>query len=202
MTEGQTRRVEAPEVRRAQIIEAAKQRFREAGFHATTMADIATSAAVSVGLLYRYFPSKDEIIRVIAEADLEAQLQTVETALQAHPDDRTAALHALIAGLVQLVTDRERTLLMLEIGAETVRSPALLQHAMAIDRRVSGLLKARFGGGLPPDESETRMRVMFNMLTALGFEVYRDPSKQALATKLTAQAVRQLLDPEAGAGDS
>jgi len=195
-------RVEAPAVRRAQIIEAGKQRFREAGFHATTMADIATSAGVSVGLLYRYFPSKDEIIRAIVQADMESQLQTIETALKAHPDDRTAALDAMTTGLAQLAADPDRTLLMLEIAAETARSPALLELAIALDRRVNGLLKARFGGALPADEIEIRMRVMLSMLTALAFEVYRDPSRKALATRLTVEAVRQLLSPEAGARNS
>src|SRR6185312_6881561 len=111
-------RVQAPAVRRAQIVEAAKRRFREAGFHTTTMTDIAAQAGVSVGLLYRYFPSKDDIIRDIIEADLQVQLQTIEGALDAHPDDQAAALDALIADLTKLAADRDRTLLMLEIAAE------------------------------------------------------------------------------------
>ena len=36
--------------------------FREQGFQATTMRDIAQSAGVSPGLLYRYFPSKEALL--------------------------------------------------------------------------------------------------------------------------------------------
>jgi AcrR family transcriptional regulator len=186
-------RVQAPAVRRAQIVEAAKQRFRETGFHATTMAEIATLAGVSVGLLYRYFPSKEEIIREIVEADLGAQLKAVESALEAHPEDQAAALDALTAGLSRLAVDRERTLLMVEIAAETGRSAALGRFALSIERRVKALIEARFGAHLAEAEREVRIRMALNLFTALGFEVYRDPSNQDLARRLTAEAVRQML---------
>jgi len=191
------RRVQPPAVRRAQIVNAAKQRFREAGFHATTMADIASLAGVSVGLLYRYFPSKAEIIRAITETDLMAQLVAIETPLAAHPDDDAAALDALIASLTGFVVDRDRTLLMLEIIAEAARGPALAPSSFEIERRAKTLIEDRFGAGLPQQERETRIRMVLNLFTALGFEVFRDPSSLDVATRLTAQAVRQVLYPEA-----
>jgi AcrR family transcriptional regulator len=194
------RRVEPAAVRRAQIIEAAKRRFRETGFHATTMADIAASAGVSVGLLYRYFPSKEEVIREIGEADLQAQLLTVERALEAHPDDRAAALDALIAALAELAVDRDRTLLMLEITAETARSPSLTAFAFDIERRVKSLLEARFAADLPQEERETRIRMALYLFTALGLEVYRDPENLPVAMLVAAQAVRRVLNPNLDAG--
>jgi AcrR family transcriptional regulator len=194
------RRVEPAAVRRAQIIEAAKRRFRETGFHATTMADIAASAGVSVGLLYRYFPSKEEVIREIGEADLQAQLLTVERALEAHPDDRAAALDALIAALAELAVDRDRTLLMLEITAETARSPSLTAFAFDIERRVKSLLEARFAVDLPQEERETRIRMALYLFTALGLEVYRDPENLPVAMRVAAQAVRRVLNPNLDAG--
>jgi len=192
--------VEPAAVRRAQIIEAAKRRFRETGFHATTMADIAASAGVSVGLLYRYFPSKEEVIREIGEADLQAQLLTVERALEAHPDDRAAALDALIAALAELAVDRDRTLLMLEITAETARSPSLTAFAFDIERRVKSLLEARFAADLPQEERETRIRMALYLFTALGLEVYRDPENLPVAMLVAAQAVRRVLNPNLDAG--
>src|SRR5215472_11312550 len=175
------RRVQPPAVRRAQIVDAAKQRFREGGFHATTMAEIAAQAGVSVGLLYRYFPSKDEIIQAITEADLLAQLSAIETPLASHPDDDAAALDALIASLTRFVLDRDRTLLMFEIIAEQARGPALAESAIEIDRRARTLIENRFGAGLPQQERETRIRMVLNLFTALGFEVFRDPSRVEVA---------------------
>ena len=190
---GQTRRVEAPEVRRAQIVEAAKRRFRESGFHVTTMADIAAAAGVSVGLLYRYFPGKDDIIREIVETDLRAQLAAVEAALAGREDDPAAALDTLIDELGRLATDRDRTGLMVEIVAEVARNPGLMALAAPLEQRVLALMAGGFGAALPAAEREVRLRMAFNLFTAFGLQAYRDPSSQELAMRLTAQAVRQVL---------
>ncbi|MEU0513417.1 helix-turn-helix domain-containing protein [Amycolatopsis sp. NPDC006125] len=54
------------EVRRAQIVAAARRCFAREGFHQTSMPDIAQEAGVSVGAPYRYFASKEEIILELA----------------------------------------------------------------------------------------------------------------------------------------
>ena len=63
--------------RRHQIVDAAMACFARRGFHQTTMHDIAEDAGISVGLIYRHFESKDQVIAAMAElhlADLNAKL--------------------------------------------------------------------------------------------------------------------------------
>jgi TetR/AcrR family transcriptional regulator, repressor for uid operon len=55
--------------RRRQILDAAMACFRRRGFHQTSMQEICAEADLSAGALYRYFPSKSEIIAAIAEED-------------------------------------------------------------------------------------------------------------------------------------
>jgi len=57
--------------RRRQILRAAMTCFGRRGFHPTTVNDISAEAEISVGLIYRYFDSKDAIIKVIASEHLE-----------------------------------------------------------------------------------------------------------------------------------
>ena len=57
---------ERQEARQTQIVDAARRCFSAAGFHATSMADIAAEAGVSVGTPYRYFPSKEALIVQLA----------------------------------------------------------------------------------------------------------------------------------------
>ena len=52
--------------RREQILEAARACFRRNGLHNTSMQDRIHEAGLSVGAVYRYFKSKDEIINAIA----------------------------------------------------------------------------------------------------------------------------------------
>lgn len=53
--------------RRTQILQAAILCFAKCGFHQTSMHDIANEAGISVGLIYRYFPSKEAVIGALAE---------------------------------------------------------------------------------------------------------------------------------------
>jgi len=53
------------ELKRRAIIEASLKLFSANGFHKTTIPDIARSLKMSVGNLYNYFPSKDELAKEI-----------------------------------------------------------------------------------------------------------------------------------------
>src|SRR6058998_2406439 len=53
--------------RRSQILDAALVCFAKRGFHQTSMHDISAEAGISVGLIYRYFRSKEAVIAALAE---------------------------------------------------------------------------------------------------------------------------------------
>jgi AcrR family transcriptional regulator len=57
---------------REQIIEAAMGLFAERGYHATTIADIATAADVAPRTFFSYFPSKEAVVFYNADRDLDA----------------------------------------------------------------------------------------------------------------------------------
>src|SRR5438105_12611067 len=46
---------------RARILEAAEEQFRRAGYHRTSVADIAAGLGMSPANIYRFFPSRDAI---------------------------------------------------------------------------------------------------------------------------------------------
>jgi len=60
--------------KRAEILEAALSLFVEQGFHGAPMADIAQKAKVAAGTIYRYFPSKDDLINSLFE-ELQGKLR-------------------------------------------------------------------------------------------------------------------------------
>jgi AcrR family transcriptional regulator len=53
--------------RREQILEAAMVCFAKRGFHQTSMHDVSAEAGISVGLIYRYFKNKEEVIAALAD---------------------------------------------------------------------------------------------------------------------------------------
>lgn len=60
--------------RPAEMIEAALRLFVEHGYAATTLADVARRAGVSTGLPYRYFTSKEELLKAAVRAAVVERL--------------------------------------------------------------------------------------------------------------------------------
>ena len=58
-------RAEVVEEKRGRIEEAAKELFIKRGFHATSMRDIASAADTSLGNLYNYYRTKEDILESI-----------------------------------------------------------------------------------------------------------------------------------------
>lgn len=69
--------------RRTQILEAALVCFGQRGFHQTSMHDISTEAGISVGLIYRYFASKEAVISAMADRHKKEIHELLERARQA-----------------------------------------------------------------------------------------------------------------------
>lgn len=120
-----------PEVRRAQILEAAARSFRSHGLQGSTVDRIAAEAGVSVGLLYRFFASKAAIVEAIVAADLERQLAQA-IALLKEAARRPEALPELVgAHLAKDRIDREHFALQFEITAEACRNTQLRTYIRA-----------------------------------------------------------------------
>ena len=69
--------------RRSQILGAAMICFAKRGFHQTSMHDISAEAGISVGLIYRYFESKDAVIAAMADGHKREIHTLLESARQA-----------------------------------------------------------------------------------------------------------------------
>ena len=127
-----------PERRRGQILDAARECFRERGFRLTTIEEICAEARISPGVLYRYFDSKADIVAAIA-LDTRAQ---AEAALDALPDD-----HGLIDGIAALARaffeafEQDATLFA-DIWAEAAGDPVLAKALGARDRATRERLTA------------------------------------------------------------
>src|ERR1700738_1057322 len=77
------------------IVEAAKSAFSEKGYEATSIADIARTAQISDGLVYRYFRNKRELLYEVLRKFYERILLDLETQVFKH-DAFSARLEALI----------------------------------------------------------------------------------------------------------
>ena len=74
------RREREKEQRRQQILDAARELLFEKGLNGATVSQVARSAELSVGLIYFYFQSKEEIFAALQEEGLEILFTMIEKA--------------------------------------------------------------------------------------------------------------------------
>jgi len=188
-----SKRTEEPQVRKAQILQAARQCFRKAGFHATTMAEIATTARVSVGLIYRFFPTKESLIEGIVREDADQQLAHLRKLLkEGLADVVTTAMKSRV--FVDRLFDRKRTALMLEIAAEAMRNRKVRAIFETNQKRFREILSERWASqrpvGLSADEVQARLDLVNAMLSGVSIHFAfqsrtPDPVFLGLLTQIT-----------------
>jgi AcrR family transcriptional regulator len=94
---------------RKQIFASALELFRERGFDATTMQDIATHAAVAKSAAYYYFPSKEAIVKAYYET-VQAEQEALCRSAFAENSSLRARLHVSMHSKFDL-TKHDRKLL-------------------------------------------------------------------------------------------
>ncbi len=140
-TTARSRDDESQSERRARILDAAERCFVRAGFHRTTMQDVAAEAGMSPGNLYRYFASKDAMVAGLAERDraevsrdfagfidVENFAEGFERLVRKHLRDEP----------------REKAVLCLEIWAEATRDADFAELTNAFRREIGARMAGLF----------------------------------------------------------
>ena len=79
-----------------EIKDVARRHLASEGLGALSLRAIARDVGMAVSALYRYFPSRDDLITALLEEAFTAQAEAVETAAGDGPDDPVAALRAAL----------------------------------------------------------------------------------------------------------
>lgn len=107
---------------RERILDAAERSFIAHGFHGASMAQIAAGAAVSPGLIYRYFPSKSALVLSIIGRHVESQDATAIGDLNTIEDLSTLLLD-VFERWRRRDDPRMNAALLLELTVEVTRDP-------------------------------------------------------------------------------
>jgi AcrR family transcriptional regulator len=91
--------------RRRQVLDAAVKVMSKTGFHQMSMHDLATEANVSVGLIYKYFGGKEDVLLATIVRIQDAFRDQLAPVMKAAGDDPVAQLVAGIGRYVQIVDE-------------------------------------------------------------------------------------------------
>jgi AcrR family transcriptional regulator len=82
------------DARPAEILDAALACFKERGFAATRLEDVAAKAGVTKGTIYLYYPSKEELFKAVVRGALVPNIERLEAAM-----DESGSVAALLKQL-------------------------------------------------------------------------------------------------------
>jgi AcrR family transcriptional regulator len=114
------------------ILHAARKRFLVEGVDGASLRAIARDARTSIGMIYYYFPSKDDLFLAVDEEIYVGLLDKLEAALD-RKQPVVERLHSLYQRLGALSAD-ERDVVRLVLR-EVLASPARLERLLALFRR-------------------------------------------------------------------
>ena len=129
----------ASEEKRKTLLDAAVRVFARAGYHGSRVGDIAEEAGVAHGLLYHYFPSKEEVLQTIFR---ENWGQLIERFRAVEATDEPAGEKLEGIAKILLRTWRNDPDLVTVMVREVARSPQLesqvveVREAFAIVQRI------------------------------------------------------------------
>lgn len=147
---------------------------------------------MSVGQIYRYFPSKEAIVHAIVERIVARRLEWMVN------PDKQVNFAARFANRHVDATEEERSerVLLLEITAEATRNPAVAEIARAADRRLRSQAVELVRGGYPElSEQEAAVRVEFVSVLSEGsaFRSLTEPiTNPALLESIYRDALQKL----------
>jgi TetR/AcrR family transcriptional regulator of autoinduction and epiphytic fitness len=158
-------RAERATVTRRRILVAARRRFADAGYAATTLREIASEAGVAVQTVYAVFGSKANILRSLRESVVEDPAASEAYAAALAATDPRDALRAFARSIrLRWEAGHDIVSINTQAAATDPGVRAEVEAVTAIRRRGIGRLALRLGG-LDPDLDVRLAESLLNALT-------------------------------------
>jgi AcrR family transcriptional regulator len=124
--------------RRDQIITAAVGLLERRSFHQMSVSDLAEEAGISVGTVYQYVESKEDVLVMVIVDILEAYRDAI-TPIMADVTDPAERLHRVFRAYCGVVNSR-RSAVVLGYGASRALPPSGRRKVMELETLTTGLL--------------------------------------------------------------
>jgi AcrR family transcriptional regulator len=181
------------------IIAAAGDIAAEAGIDAVQIMPVAARAGVAAGTVYRYFPSKTELIAALVERVTEREVAAVQRAATAAPGPLSALAAAIVTFAVRVA--RERRLadaVLIEQNEMPGTSPALRMRTALVAEFALRIAAAVDGGHLPAQDTTLAAAAVVGAIIEVGPLAPRSAARDD-AQALALFALRALGIPDARA---
>jgi AcrR family transcriptional regulator len=148
-TENVVRRLAA---RHDAIIAAAGALAAEAGINAVQIAPVSARAGVATGTVYRYFPSKSELVAALVESVSEREIGAMRRAADAAPGPLSALAAAITTYAARALEARTLVFALIAEPVDAAADDARLAFRAALSAELGKRLTAAMKGGHLPEQ--------------------------------------------------
>ena len=184
-------RQDAKALTRERLLAEARRLFRERGYAATSLEQVAEAAQVTKGAIYGHFSSKEDLLLSAIEA---APLPAWASAL----NDPSRPLRERLADFSgAMAVDKACLAVDLEFLAALLRSPAALaRYSAGLQGRLAELAAADDSAPLPGTSPVQSWAIGHALL--IGLQVYRCIAPEVVTPEAFSRAFERLAGPDAG----
>jgi len=134
------------------IIGAARALANESGLAAVQIAPVAERAGIAAGTVYRYFPSKDDLVAALVGATAEREIAAMRAATAAAPGPLSGIAAAIMAFATGTLRMRRLAWAMLAETTGSRADAALLAFRRSLAGEFETLIRTAIAAGHLPDQ--------------------------------------------------
>ncbi len=154
------------ERRRKQIIQSAIVLFQEKGFHRTTTREIAKESGFSIGTLYEYVRTKEDVLFLVYEAINDRVYNHLETAIELK-EPSLENVYMAIDSYYRLIDDMEEEVVILYQEVKSL-APHLREVILDKERQMVKFLKDALLLSMPEGFDKQRAELLANNIFVQG----------------------------------
>lgn len=154
------------ERRRKQIIQSAIVLFQEKGFHRTTTREIAKESGFSIGTLYEYVRTKEDVLFLVYEAINDRVYNHLETAIELK-EPSLENVYMAIDSYYRLIDDMEEEVVILYQEVKSL-APHLREIILDKERQMVKFLKDALLLSMPEGFDKQRAELLANNIFVQG----------------------------------
>src|SRR5699024_3625168 len=158
--------IELIEKRRKQIIQSAIVLFQEKGFHRTTTREIAKESGFSIGTMYEYVRTKEDVLFLVYEAINDRVYNHLETSLKLE-EPSLDNLYIAIDSYYRLIDTMQEEVVILYQEVKSL-DPYSRESILEKERQMVGILRDALFSCMPEGYNKQRAELLANNIFVQG----------------------------------
>jgi AcrR family transcriptional regulator len=134
------------------ILQAARDLATEGGMAAVQIAPVASRAGIAAGTVYRYFPSKIELVAALVEALSAAEIAALQRAGDAAPGPVSALAAVIATFAARALADRRLAFALIAEPVEPELDGARVGYRRALAGAIEARIRTALAAGHLPDQ--------------------------------------------------